>query len=82
MSSSSRLVEVSRCRRPIGCGGAPGSVMSTRSASRRALQLLGTQLGGARLDHLLERLASLVGRPADLGALGGLELGDSAQQLR
>jgi len=33
MSSSSRRVDVSTCRRPIGCGGAPGSVTSTRSRS-------------------------------------------------
>ena len=35
-SSISRQVCVSRCRRPTGCGGSPGSVTSTRSAIRRA----------------------------------------------
>ena len=36
MSSSSRRVWVSRCRRPTGRSGAPGSVTSTRSAGNRA----------------------------------------------
>ena len=40
------------------------------------------ELGGARLDRGLERLARLVGGAADGAALLGRELGDAAQQVR
>ncbi len=45
-------------------------------------QLTGLELRPARGDLRLERLPRLVRRLADLPALGGLELGDAAQEVR
>ena len=46
------------------------------------LELAGLELGAAVGDEALERLAGLVGRLADAPALGRLELGDPAQEVR
>ncbi len=73
---------MSTCRRPSGCGGAPGSVTSTRSARRRCVELARRERVAARLDQPLERLARLVGGLADGAALLGGQRGDAAQQLR
>ena len=82
MSSSSRRVWLSTCSAPSGCGGAPGSVTSTRSSIELRGQLRSGELDRARLDQRLERLAGLVGRPADGCPLIGRQRGDLAQQLR
>ena len=74
MSSSSRLVEAENVQ---------GTDRLRRRARQRhvqqillqaALELSRAELGGPRVDHVLKRLAGLVGRFADLTALGGLEL--------
>ena len=76
------MVALSTCRRPIGCGGAPGRVTSTRSSWRRCAELLAGERFSARGDQRLERLACFVGGLADGAALLGRELGDAAQDLR
>ncbi len=73
---------VSRCRRPTGCGGAPGSVTSIAVGGQPRVELAADELPRARVDQRLERLARLVGGRADGAALLGLQLCDVAQQLR
>ena len=82
MSSSSRRVWVSRCRRPTGWAGEPGSVTSTTSAISFASSSSRSTSSRRAADQRLDRPARLVGRLADLAALLGRQLGDPAQQLR
>ena len=81
MSSIRRRICETRCRWPTGTGGSPGSVTSTRSSTRRAVQLGRLELRGAPLEQLLQRLAHLVGLLADRAALLGRQLADRAQRL-
>ena len=46
-----------------------------------SVELARLELGGARLDEALERLARLVGRPPDRAALLGRQLGHAAQEV-
>ena len=62
--------------------GVPGSVTSTTSAASLRLELERLELGRARVDRGLQRLARLVGALADRTALLGRELADVAQQVR
>ena len=82
MSSSSRRVWVSRCRRPTGWAGVPGSVTSTTSAASRASssERSSSALRASSAASTPRRawLAALPTRAALLRR----QLGDAAQQLR
>ena len=82
MSSSSRRVWVSTCRRPTGWAGVPGSVTSTTSAASRvsSSERSSSALRASSAASTPRRawLAALPTRPRS----SGRQLGDAAQQLR
>ena len=63
-------------------GGRAGKRDVDHVGGEPGVELGGLELGRARLDRRLERLARLVGGAADGAALLGRELGDAAQQVR
>ena len=74
MSSSSRVVCVSTCSRPTGCGGRARQRHVDCVLAQPCSQLGAAQLARARGDQRLQRLARLVGGPADRRPLlGGVE---------
>ena len=81
MSSSSRRVCVSRCRRPTGCGGSPGSVTSTRSRRRRASSSAPSSSRRARSISASSAWRAWLAALPTGAALLGRQLGDAAQQL-
>jgi hypothetical protein len=66
----------------VGDGGRAGERDVGDVGGQAGVELGGLELGGARLDRRLERLARLVGGAAHGAALLGRELGDAAQQVR
>ena len=82
MSSSSRRVWVSRCRRPTGWAGRAGQRDVDDVGGEPRVELGAVELGLARLERRLDAAPRLVGRLADAPALLRRQLGDAAQQLR
>jgi hypothetical protein len=82
MSSSSRRVWVSRCRRPTGWAGRARQSHVDDVGGEPRVELLAVDLLAAAADQRLDRPARLVGRLADLAALLRRQLGHAAQQLR
>ena len=82
MSSSSRRVWVSRCRRPTGWAGRAGQRDVDDVGDQPRVELGAVELGLARLERRLDAAPRLVGRLADAPALLRRQLGDAAQQLR
>ena len=82
MSSISRRVAVSRCTPAGRDDGRAGQRDVDDVGGQLRVELGGVELGRARLDRGLERLARLVGGAADRRALLRGELGDAAQQVR
>ena len=81
MSSIWRRICVTRCSRPAGCGGSPGSVTSIRSSREPPVELRRLELGGAlaRAAPRAPRWTSFARLP-DRAALVGGQLADRAQR--
>ena len=82
MSSISRRVCGQQVEAPDGPDRRAGQRDVDAVGGEALLELAGLELGAAVGDEALERLAGLVGRLADAPALGRLELGDPAQEVR